>query len=259
MTPLKKERNLKLVLEYDGSRFSGWQKQNRKGKGGAERTVERSVGAALRRLFGHEPKLTAAGRTDAGVHALGQVANFSTVSRLPCARIQRALNAFLPGDISVVSVKEVPVGFHSRFSAKSKLYRYSVLNRGARAALLRDKVHHCAYKLDLNLMRREAAHLRGRHDFRAFQNTGSPRKGGTVRSMRNIEVKLDRSRGIISIEMEADGFLYNMARNIAGTLLDIGRGRLPAGSIAEILASADRRFAGQSAPAGGLCLVKVEY
>ncbi len=259
MTPLTEQRNIKLVLEYDGGRYRGWQKQNRTGRGKGERTVERSVGAALRRLFGRQPPLTGAGRTDAGVHALGQVVNFRISSRLSCDRIQQALNAFLPGDISVLSSEEVPGAFHSRFSAKSKHYRYSILNRRAPPALLRGMVHHCSYKLDVDLMRREARELRGRHDFRAFQNAGSPRKGGTVRSMFSIEVRLDRADGIISIDMEADGFLYNMARNIAGTLLDIGRGRLPAGSIRRILESADRRFAGQSAPPGGLCLVEVKY
>ncbi|NLE91360.1 MAG: tRNA pseudouridine(38-40) synthase TruA [Elusimicrobia bacterium] len=259
MPPLTEQRNIKLVLEYDGGRYSGWQRQNRKEKAKGEKTVERSVSAALRRLFGREARLTGAGRTDAGVHARGQVANFRISSKLSCDRIQHALNAFLPGDISVLSVEDVPGAFHSRFSAKSKHYRYSILNRRAPPALLRGKVHHCSYKLDVDLMRREARELRGRHDFRAFQNAGSPRKGGTVRNMFSVEVKLDRADGIISIDMKADGFLYNMARNIAGTLIDIGRGRLPAGSTAGILESQDRRFAGQSAPACGLCLVEVKY
>ena len=259
MAPAVKQRNIKLVLEYDGGRYHGWQKQNSHGKAKGERTIERSMGTALRKLFGLEPRLTGSGRTDAGVHALGQVANFKISSGLSCDRIQHALNAFLPEDISVISIEDVPPDFHSRFSAKSKLYRYSILNRRARPALLRGKVHHCPYRLDLKLMRVEAEALQGRHDFNAFQNTGSPRKGGTVRNMRKVVIISDRKSGVIYIDMEADGFLYNMARNIAGTLLDIGRGRLPAGSIAGILATTDRRFAGQSAPAGGLCLVKVNY
>ena len=251
-------RNIKLTLEYDGTEFNGWQIQAK-----GQRTVQGELEKALKKIYppyrlADKIKLHGSGRTDAGVHALGQVANFKTRTILRTEVLRKALNANLPPDIAIVRVEDVPLNFHAQYSAKSKIYRYTILNRDSRPAYARQFCLHFPYQLNLKLLRQEARVLIGRKDFRSF---GSLDKGqgreNTIRHVKRIEIK---KRGdYLTIDIEANGFLYKMVRNIVGTLLDVGTGRLPEGSIKKILAQKNRNFASPPAPAQGLCLLKVEY
>ncbi|OGX40038.1 MAG: tRNA pseudouridine(38-40) synthase TruA [Omnitrophica WOR_2 bacterium RIFCSPHIGHO2_02_FULL_50_17] len=247
-------RNIKLTLEYDGTRFEGWQVQKKN-----QRTVQGEIEKALKKIFKEEIRLIGSGRTDSGVHALGQAASLKTRSRIPAAQIKRALNANLPADIAVVDAEEVGPRFHAQYSVRSKTYRYTILNRAVRSTQGR---HFCLlfpYKLNLRLMREEAQALIGRHDFKSFQaaNPAHDEKATTVRIVKHVEII---KRGdFIFIDIEADGFLYKMVRNIVGTLLEIGSGRLPQGSIKVILKKRNRLFAGDTAKPHGLTLLGVKY
>lgn len=250
-------RNIRLELEYDGTAYCGWQTQGhrrvaRQRKPSIQETLER----ALARVLGEKIKVFASGRTDAGVHALMQVANFRTDSVIPLEGLRCALNSLLPPDIVVARAKEERPGFHSRFSARSKVYRYTILNRRFPSALLRNTAYFCPYPLDVPLMRREAKALVGRHDFRSFEASG--KKGrSSVRRIKRLAIS--RRGDLLHIDIEADGFLHSMARSICGTLIDIGRGRLAAGSMKKILMARSRAAAGPTAPARGLCLMRVKY
>ncbi|MCU0651790.1 MAG: tRNA pseudouridine(38-40) synthase TruA [Candidatus Omnitrophica bacterium] len=246
-------RNLKIEIEYDGTNYCGWQTQ----KGYPTKSIQETLEKALHRILHHKVFLIGSGRTDAGVHALAQVANFKTNSDIAIDKLQQALNGTLPVDIRIIKVKEVKAGFHSRFHVKSKLYRYSVLGRKYNSAILRNFVSFYHYHLDEKLMRQEAACLIGKHDFKAFCANASSAKN-TVRTIKKIVIK-KQSSGLVTIDIEADGFLYNMVRNIAGTLCLLGRHKLKSGDLKKILLSRNRRFAGPAAPAQGLCLVKVNY
>lgn len=243
-------RNIRLVIEYDGTNYAGWQVQKN------AKSIQATLETALKRILREKIKLISCGRTDSGVHAKGHVANFKTNSKIPLVNIQRGLNSILPKDIVIKEAKEVPLDFNSRFDAKSKVYRYTILNRSCPAALYRNYFYHIPYKLDLNLMRREAKVLLGRHDFKSFQ-AADKKERSSVRTIKKLTVK--KKGDFIEIEMEADGFLYNMARNIVGTLVEIGRGRFKPGSMKNILKAKDRNLAGRTAPAKGLCLAEVKY
>lgn len=247
-------RNIKLTLEYDGTDFYGWQVQVK-----SQRTVQAEIENALKKIFKKHVTLFGSGRTDSGVHALGQVANFHAETGLPVETIQAALNANLPKDIAVVHIEEVGPRFHARFSVKSKTYRYTIFNRPARCAMERRSCLFYPYPLNLRLMRAEAGALVGRHDFKSFQaaNPSRDEKATTVRTVKRLTVRKKGDR--VLIEIEADGFLYKMVRNIVGTLLGIGRGQLPKGSMRRILKSKDRTDAPAPAKAQGLTLLKVEY
>ena len=247
-------RNIKLTLEYDGTDFYGWQVQIK-----SQRTVQAEIEKALKKIFKKHVTLFGSGRTDSGVHALGQVANFHAATKLPIATIQTALNANLPKDIAVVGIEEVGPRFHARFSVKSKTYRYTILNRPARCAMNRRFCLFYPYPLNLRAMRREAKTLVGRHDFKSFQaaNPSRDEKATTVRTVRGVEIK--KKDDFIHIDIEADGFLYKMVRNIVGTLLRIGRGQLPKGSMRQILKRKDRTIAPGPAKPQGLMLVEVKY
>jgi tRNA pseudouridine38-40 synthase len=247
-------RNIKLTIEYDGTNYCGWQSQSHnKCKKSIQETLER----ALRKILQEKIHLIASGRTDAGVHALAQVANFKTNSNISTAKLQKALNGILPDDIRVCKIEEASPDFHSRFAAKSKLYRYTILNRNYGSAILRDRVYFYPYPLDVRLMYQQARCLVGRHDFKAFCAAGSGAKS-TIRQIKNISISKKRYT-LITIDIEADGFLYNMVRNIVGTLIEIGKDRFPKGSLKKILLSKNRKLAGPTAPAKGLCLIKVKY
>jgi len=251
-------RNLKIIIEYDGTAYCGWQVQNSSRKRSIQETIEK----ALRKILQENIKIIASGRTDAGVHARAQVANFKTKSKISTDKLQAALNGNLPKDIVITAIEEVASGFHSRFNAKSKLYRYIILNRSYPSALLKDKVYFFRYPLNVALMREEAKALLGKHDFKAFCASSSSAKD-TVRRIKKIVVKSlpadskDGSR--IVIDIEANGFLYNMVRNITGALVEAGRGKFPKGSLKRILAGKDRKLAGPALPACGLSLVQVKY
>jgi len=245
-------RKIKLILEYDGTRYQGWQVQRR----GVSKTLQETIEQTLQKVLQEEIRLVASGRTDAGVHALGQVCHFQTESDISLDKLHRALNSLLPADISILGVEACDRRFHSRFDAKSKIYRYTILNRTSRSALQRDMVYFFPYPLNFKRMRKEAAWLLGRHDFKSFQAAGKKERD-SVRTVKQI--KIIKKGPFIQIDIEANGFLTHMARNIIGTLIDIGRGRFPSGSMRKILRSKDRKQAGRCVPAKGLCLLKVKY
>jgi tRNA pseudouridine38-40 synthase len=264
-------RNLRLEIEYDGTNYCGWQVQNSPltslgtpfGRRLAK-SIQEVIEKSLQKILQEKIRLIASGRTDAGVHAQGQVANFKTNSNITLEKLKRALNGLLPDDIAISKVKKVDLDFHSRFDAKSKIYRYAILNRAYPSALLRNKVYFYPYPLDIKLMRQEAHSLLGRHDFKAFCASGSNAKN-TMRTIKKIEIKKTNwplTTGhwpLITIDIEADGFLYNMARNIVGTFIEIARAKFPKGSLRKILLHKDRQLAGPTVPAHGLCLLKVKY
>ncbi|OGX14933.1 MAG: tRNA pseudouridine(38-40) synthase TruA [Omnitrophica WOR_2 bacterium RBG_13_41_10] len=243
-------RNIKLHIEYDGTNYSGWQVQKKL------KTIQSTIENALRKILQEKIRLIVSGRTDTGVHAQDQVANFSTQSKITLLKLRPALNSNLPLDITITKVEGVKRDFHSRFSVKSKIYRYTILNRPYRSSFLRNRVYFYPYHLDVGLMQKEARSLLGRHDFTAFRASGSSSKDAFKTIKR---LKVARDKDFIYIDIEADGFLYNMARGIVGTLIDVGRGKLSCGSLKKILLSKNRRLTGQTAPARGLCLVKVNY
>lgn len=245
-------RNIKLTLEYDGTNYHGWQSQ----KGSGKATIQETLELALKCLTNEYVKTTSSGRTDAGVHALGHVANFETSSPIPADAFAPALNRLLPPDIRVLASEEVPPEFHARYSAEGKTYRYRILNRRMPSAVLRNQVWHVDRKLNVTAMRRAAKSLLGKHDFSSFRSANCNAKS-PVRTLRSLTIK--KSGDMIDILLEADAFLMHMARNIVGTLVEAGLGRFTAANVRAILRSRDRSQAGRTAPAHGLCLVVVHY
>lgn len=253
--PKAKDRNVRLTIEYDGTDFHGWQIQRKN-----ERTVQGEIRSALRKIFKQDILLIGAGRTDTGVHADGQAANFKAATAMSAKEIQKALNANLPEDIAVLNVKFVAQKFHAQFDAKSKVYRYIILHRQTRSAQHRDFCLFHPYPLNLKVLRAEAVSLLGKKDFKGFAASdprGENRRGHTIRKIKRIDIK--KHGDFIYIDIEADGFLHHMVRNIVGTLLEIASGRMPRGGIKKILRSKDRALAGYTARAKGLSLLKVKY
>lgn len=245
------ERNLKLIISYEGTRYAGFQRQ----KNGL--TVQAVLEEAICKLTGETVKVIAAGRTDAGVHARGQVVNFHCQNRLPVAQIQKALNHFLPEDVLVMAVDDdVPPDFHARFSAKSKTYSYRVYHSEQRPVFERNFVYHYRFPLQIDRMREAAQILIGTKDFRSFQATGTAVKN-TVKTIHFCQITQNNRE--IRIEINADGFLYHMVRNIAGTLILVGNERITIRDFQRILEAEDRSQAGPTAPAMGLCLEEVFY
>ncbi|MBV9028364.1 MAG: tRNA pseudouridine(38-40) synthase TruA [Candidatus Eremiobacteraeota bacterium] len=241
--------DLRLAVEYDGTEFAGFQWQP------AVRTVAGTLESALATLL-HEPaKITGAGRTDSGVHATGQVVTFSTASTFPVERLAVALNASLPRDCSVREAVPVETGFSARFSAIERTYEYAILNRPQRSALTSRYAYHVARPLDEGALREAGAPLLGEHDFRSFAATGDG--GSTVRVLRGLTV--ERRGELMRIRLVADSFLHHMVRTIVGTLLQCATDSRPGEAVSAILAARDRRAAGPTAPAAGLCLAGVRY
>lgn len=243
-------RCIKLTLEYDGTAYHGWQAQP------LLPTIQGCLEGALARLLGTPVSVMGAGRTDAGVHALGQVASFRAVVRLEPPRLRRALNACLPPDICVQAVEEVSPDFDARRSARGKLYRYTLLRRETPSAFHARRSLHVPYALDMEAMREGASALLGTHDFSAFR-AGSCGAASPVRTVAGADWRLEGDWW--HFEIQGNGFLQHMVRIIVGTLLEVGRGKRPAASVAETLAARDRRRAGPTAPPQGLCLISVEY
>ncbi len=246
-------RNLKLLIEYDGTKYSGWQVQNRPK---ARKTIQGEIEKALKKILHKKAKLIGAGRTDAGVHAKGYIANFKTINNIASVSLQKALNSLLPKDIVIHRVCEVPLRFHSRFDAKSKIYRYSVAKRSFPLAIGRDYIYYFPFKLDVDAMKRGAKYLIGRHDFSSFGSSSSDKKDPHC-TIFKLDIKSTNQK--IVFDVEADYFLYRMVRNIIGTLLEVGRGKITASGIKKILSSKDRCRAGPTVPAKGLSLIKVKY
>jgi tRNA pseudouridine38-40 synthase len=243
-------RNIKLLIEYDGREFSGWQQQR------GLRTVEGELKKALGDLVGKDVTLYAAGRTDAGAHAEGQVANFHYAGPLPIERLASALNVRLPPDVAILRAGEVPKDFHARYSARWRRYRFRYLDRPVRPALALGRCWHIRSPLDVAAMAEAAAPLVGRHDWSTFCAASEP-AAARVRTMRSALVR--RSGDFVELELVGEGFLRGLVRGIAGALAEVGLARQPAGWVGTLLEARDRRLAPRSAPAAGLTLVEVIY
>lgn len=243
-------RTIRLTLEYDGTRYAGWQRQ------AAAPTVQAAVESAVAHVLGRQVEVVGASRTDAGVHAAGQVAHFRTDSRIPPGKWPFVLNACLPGDITVREACPAPDDFHARFSAMGKRYRYTILAQPQPSALWRERAFHVYRPLDVRSMRLAAMQLAGEHDFAAFRDTGCEAPT-TVRTIHAAVIT--EAPPFLYLTVEGNAFLYHMVRILAGTLVDIGTGRLPSDCVPALFASRDRRGAGQTAPACGLCLEQVLY
>lgn len=243
-------RYFKATVEYDGTDFRGFQWQH------GARTVQGELEAAIALRTGQTARVTGAGRTDAGVHALGQVISFGADTRIQTDRMAIALNSALPADISIQSVEEVEPEFNARFKASSRIYVYLILNRRTPSALWRRYAAFCPEPLDDRVMQQAAALLVGEQDFAAFTNALQPLEP-TFRDVMKCCVK--RRRDMVIVRMEANAFLRGMVRNIVGTLIEIGSGKYSPEHIRLIQASRDRQRAGPSAPPQGLCLLKVRY
>jgi tRNA pseudouridine38-40 synthase len=243
-------RNIKLTLSYDGTDFSGWQTQP------GYRTVQETLEKAIAVLTGEEVHANASGRTDAGVHAVGQVVNFFTSTSLSPDVLVPAINAHLPQDVVVREAADAPEAFDANRDAKRKLYRYVIHDGPVADPFLRRYYHQSRHRLDAGAMSRAAQFLKGRHDFHSFE-TDWPNRMSSVRTISHLA--MNRMSDWIWLDVEADGFLYNMVRAMAGTLINVGRGYWPETKVAEILQSEDRREAGPTAPAQGLFLMRVTY
>ncbi len=255
---MPKSKNIFLKIEYVGTRYHGWQTQRKKtpAKGRKTATIQQTIESVLEQILQQKINLTASGRTDSGVHAKAQCANFKAVSDIPLAKLKTALNSLLPQDIRVKAIKQLKIDFHCRYDAKSKVYRYVILNNEHGSAFLRETALHVYRRLDVKQMQKQAMVLKGRHDFKSFQ-AADKKERSSVRTIKNISVK--KRGNLIFIDIEADGFVYNMVRNIVGTLIEIGRGKMKPGAMKRILNKRNRKSAGPTAPAKGLCLLKVNY
>ncbi len=245
-------RNIRLLLEYDGTRYHGWQRQKN------ALTIQEVLETALARLAGDAMKLHGSGRTDAGVHALGQIANFHTLSHIPLQAFHAGLNSLLPPDIAVLEAAEVPPEFHARKSALSKTYEYRILNRPNRSPLHHHYGWWLAAPLDLDAMAAAAALLAGEHDFSAFRASGS----GNLNPVRRISAarwQTHPAGGWLRFTVTANGFLRGMVRSLVGTMVEIGKGKAAPELLTELLTSGKRRLAGPTAPPQGLYLVEVVY
>lgn len=244
-------RNIKLTIEYDGKEFNGWQKQPNK------LNIQGTIEQAIKTITGEEIELNASGRTDAGVHALGQVANFKTDSNIPIEKIAIAINSNLKKSIRILKAEEVEERFHSRLSCKKKTYRYVINNSDIPSAIYRNLETHIPIKLDVEKMQEGAKYLEGEHDFKSFKASGTSSKSSvrTIYSAKAIQMPNER----IYIELTGNGFLYNMVRIIAGTLVEVGSGKIKPEEIKSIIEAKDRAMAGKTLPPQGLFLVSVNY
>lgn len=250
-------QNFCLHIAYDGTDFKGWQRQNR------EPTVQAFLEKALDGILGRPVAITASGRTDAGVHATDQVANFRTDCRIPCKNLQRALNHLLPPTVRVTKLEEAPPDFHARFGVRAKIYRYRILQSPICPPFLARFVYHYPHQLNRGSMAEAARQFLGEHDFTSFAAADSEKvfsgRGPAVRTVFRSRVLWRQKSSILIYEVSGSGFLHHMVRNIAGTLIEVGRGRTHPDEIPRILEARNRSFAGPTAPARGLCLVKVDY
>jgi len=256
---ITENQNVLLTIEYDGTHFSGWQRQPGK------RTVQGELERALSELCRSQIKLNGTSRTDAGVHALGQRASFTASFGIPVERIPAAANNILmgnrlagTGDVRIISAETVPPEFHARFSARGKKYVYRIRCAEKPDVFLRNYRYQITKKLDINAMREAAMHIEGTHDFRCFQAAGGEEKESTVRTIYRIDI-CEEGENEIALEVCGDGFLYNMVRIITGTLVETGLGKRKPHTLADIIAGRSRQSAGHTAPPQGLYLAEVYY
>lgn len=247
-------RSLKITLAYDGTAYAGWQVQLQ------QPTIQLALETAWTSITGETRRITASGRTDSGVHAWGQVASLETDSVLPADTLRKALDARTPHDIAILAVEDAPPGFHAIRDCVGKRYRYVIQDGEVPNLFLRNYAWRIRESIDHEAMHRAAQHLLGKHDFSSFEASGSAR-ATSVRTIRDIEVRRISSEptGLLHFEVEADGFLYNMVRNIIGSLVEVGQGSRPESWLAEVLSAQDRRVAGTTAPPHGLYLMRVDY
>jgi tRNA pseudouridine38-40 synthase len=254
-------RAIKLIIQYDGTNYHGWQTQ----PNGV--TIQQILEEAVKKITGEDVKVTGAGRTDAGVHALAQVAAFKTNSKLQPDVVKRALNAVLPDDIRITDAYDIDEGFHPRYDAKSKIYFYIICSSGIISPFLHRYAWHIPYKLDYDLMVRSLDFFKGRHDFSSFRGSGCGAKN-PVRTV--MDISLDKTDAVeffgieikesfLKLTIEADAFLRHMVRNIVGTIVETGKGKIKPQDIEKIMLSKDRRSAGPTAPAKGLFLERTKY
>jgi len=244
-------KNYKLTIEYDGTDYHGWQIQ------ASEITIQETIETALSAMTREKIRLAGSGRTDAGVHALGQTANFKTASRIPADAFFAGLNSLLPADIVITACEAVDDDFHARFSAKIKTYQYRIFNCRVPIAVGRKYAWHIRKKLDVSAMQQAAEHIIGTHDFKSFEGTGSPR-AHTIRTVMNAEFS-EKDNGYLIFEITANGFLRYMVRNLVGTLVDVGLLKTTQEEFRQILEAKNRDLAGATAPPHGLFLVKVSH
>ena len=244
-------KNFKITIEYDGSSYHGWQRQT------SDRTIQGEIEKALMTMTEEKVALIGSGRTDAGVHAFGKVANFHYDKALSPGNFQKGLNSLLPEDIVITACKQVPEKFHARYDVKSKTYHYRVLNRNLPAAIFRQYAWYIRKRLDLDAMVGSLRYIIGTHDFKAFEGTGSPR-ANAIRSVNHADL-VKTEYGYLVFKIEGNGFLRFMVRNIVGTLVDVGIGKNTPLDFNRILISKDRNLAGITAPAHGLFLMHVNY
>ena len=243
-------RNIKLTIEYDGKDFNGWQKQPNK------LNIQGEIERAIKDITGEEVDLIASGRTDAGVHSLGQVANFKTNSNIPIEKFPIALNTKLKRSIRIIEAEEVEERFHSRYNCKRKTYRYIINNSENGTAIYRNLEYNYYQKLDVDKMDKASKYFIGEHDFKGFKSSGTSSKS-SVRIIYDARVYKENNR--IYIELTGNGFLYNMVRIISGTLIEVGIGKILPQDIEDIIKSGERQKAGNTLPPQGLYLVRVEY
>ena len=243
-------RNIKLTIEYDGKKFGGWQKQPNK------LNIQGEIENAIKEITGEEVELNASGRTDAGVHAIGQVANFKTNSNIEIGKFAIAINSKLKKSIVIKKAEEVDINFHARFNCKGKKYRYIINNSREGTAIYRDLECHIPQKLNIEKMQEGMKYFEGEHDFKGFRASGTSSKS-TVRTIYKAEVKEEGER--IIIELTGNGFMYNMVRIISGTIVEVGLGKIKPEEIQRIIKEKDRTKAGKTLPAHGLYLVEVYY
>ncbi|MBS5854916.1 MAG: tRNA pseudouridine(38-40) synthase TruA [Clostridia bacterium] len=243
-------RNIKLTIEYDGKDFNGWQKQPNK------LNIQGNIEKVISEITKEEIELIGSGRTDAGVHAIGQVANFKTNSNIPIEKFAIAINSRLKKSIIIKKAEEVPERFHSRYNCKKKTYRYIINNSDMGSAIYRNLEYNIKMPLNLENMKKASKYFEGEHDFSAFKASGTSSKS-SVRTIYSADVKKENER--IIIELTGNGFLYNMVRIISGTLVEVGLGKIRPEEIKDIIDSKNRQMAGKTLPPYGLYLVEVNY
>ena len=243
-------KNIKLILEFDGTNYGGWQKQNN------NKTIQEELEKAIRKATGEDIEVIGSSRTDAGVHSRGMTANFKTNSSIPPERFREAVNRHLPDDIAILKSEEVNDSFHARYDSKGKTYSYTIVNRYEKVSIGRNYVYHVKDELDLLKMQEACKYFSGKHDFTAFKTNGSSVKT-SVRTIK--ELYMEKDGDSIRIFVTADGFLYNMVRIIVGTLLEVGKGKIDPKSIENIIESKDRNQSGPCVQPNGLVLEKVYY
>lgn len=248
---MDEKKNIRLILEYDGTNYHGWQRQ----KNGI--TIQAVLEDNLSLILDEPITVMGSGRTDAGVHALHQVCNFTTTSDIAPEALKRGMNSLLEDDISILKAEYVPSEFHSRFSVKSKIYEYRVWNKREKNIFLRHYTWHVRETLDLERMKECLSLLVGRHDFSSFKSSGSKNKD-PIRELVRADLSCNEG-GLITFVFEADGFLRHMVRNIVGTVIDVGRSKTETDEFARIFHSLDRKNAGIKAPPQGLFLIMVNY